>query len=103
MCSPDADQQLVSLKWSAERGRMTTATAAADSLEEKWSFSGSYAAEAAACRYNATAALVSLEEPWRFSGACSCAPALQQMQPCSLLFTFKLWRTSRYMHSDKFL
>lgn len=35
-----------------------------------------------------TAALASLEEQWSFSGTCSCTPALQQMQPCSLLPTF---------------
>ena len=39
MCSPDADQQSVSLKWRAEQA---TAPAAADSPEDKRSFSGSY-------------------------------------------------------------
>ena len=37
LCGPDADQQLVSLKWSAEQRRRATATAAADSPKEKWS------------------------------------------------------------------
>ena len=56
-----ANQQLVSLCWSAEQTRR--ATAAADNPEEKWGFSSSYCSRGA------------VESQWR----------LQVQPPCSLL------------------
>ena len=80
---------LVSLKWSAERVEEQQLP---QHLSSALRSGGASAAPAAteACRcMNGTAALASLEEKWSLSGAYGCTPALQQMQPCSLLLTIE--------------
>ena len=90
ICRPDADQQSVSLKWRAQQGRRATAPAAADSPEDKRSFSGS-----CCCRGMQTVTPQQRLSALRSCGG-SAAPAAapQHCSKCSLLLTSKTRQVS---------